>query len=102
MITENRIWPRQASQDQEHQVLKVIAAEKVIPIELLLERFPWVRWGDLLSLLGAFRQEGLITVHQVGCVLEIRITKFGQQHHGEGTHRFQDFSRANAPKLSSN
>lgn len=57
----------------EQQVLNFIASEKVVRLERIVEQFPWIRWGDLFSALGRFRREGLMTVHQVDSVLEIRI-----------------------------
>ncbi len=57
----------------EQKVLNFIAEEQAVTLEMIVERFPWIRWGDLLSTLGKFRQEGLITVHQVDSILEVRI-----------------------------
>ncbi len=58
--------------DEQH-VLNFIASEKVVTLEMIVEQFPWIRWGDLFSTLGRFRREGLMTVHQVDAVLEMRI-----------------------------
>ena len=57
----------------EQLVLNFIASEKVVRLELIVEQFPWIRWGDLFAALGRFRREGLMTVHQVDSVLEIRV-----------------------------
>ena len=74
MASGSRVWHRQISQEQNRQgVLEFIATEKVVTIESLLEQFPGFRWGDLLSLLGVFRQEGLVSVQQVEGVLAVRI-----------------------------
>jgi hypothetical protein len=59
-------------QDEQH-VLNFIASEKVVRLEMIVNQFPWIRWGDLFSALGRFRREGLMTVHQVDSVLEIRV-----------------------------
>ncbi len=57
----------------EQKVLNFIAEAQAVTLEMIVERFPWIRWGDLFSTLGKFRQEGLITVHQVDTILEVRI-----------------------------
>ena len=54
-------------------VLDFIAEKHVVTLEMIVEQFPWIRWGDLFSLLGGFRREGVVTVHQVDAILEIRI-----------------------------
>lgn len=54
-------------------VLAFIAEKQVVTLEMIVEQFPWIRWGDLFSLLGGFRREGVVTVHQVEAILEIRI-----------------------------
>jgi hypothetical protein len=57
----------------EQKVLNFIAEEQVVTLEMIVEKFPWIRWGDLFSILGRFRREGLVTVHQVDMILEVRI-----------------------------
>ena len=57
----------------EQLVLNFIVSEKVVRLELIVEQFLWIRWEDLFSALGRFRREGLMTVHQVDSVLEIRV-----------------------------
>ena len=80
MASRGRSWDGQSMLEQDPQrVLEFIATEGRVTIELLFEQFPGFRWGDLLSLLGAFRQEGLVTVHQVEGVLSVRITAIGEQ-----------------------
>ncbi len=60
--------------DQSHQkVLNFIAEEKVVTLELIIERFPWLRWGDLFSIVGKFRREGLVSIHGVDSHMEIRM-----------------------------
>ena len=53
--------------------MNFIAEEQVVTLEMIVEKFPWIRWGDLFSILGRFRREGLVTVHQVDMILEVRI-----------------------------
>jgi len=57
----------------EQKVLNFIAEKQVVTLEMIVEKFPWIRWGDLFSILGRFRREGLVTVHQVDMILEVRI-----------------------------
>ncbi|MDH5775998.1 MAG: hypothetical protein OEZ57_13910, partial [Nitrospirota bacterium] len=52
-----------------------IALKKVVTLDMLVEQFSRIRWGDLFSTLGRFRREGLMTVHQVDSKLELRINK---------------------------
>ena len=59
----------------EQQVLNFIAFEKVVTLEMIVEQFPWIRWGDLFLTLGRFRREGLMTVQQVDSKKEFRINK---------------------------
>lgn len=71
---KERTWTKPIFQGQaEHKVLNCLIEEKVVTLERLMERFAWIRWGDLFSILGKLRREGLISVHQVGSLLEIRI-----------------------------
>jgi hypothetical protein len=53
--------------------LNFIAEEQVVTLEMIVEKFPWIRWGDLCSILGRLRREGLVTVHQKDMILEVRI-----------------------------
>lgn len=71
---KEKVWAKSTidGQDEQH-VLNFIASEKVVTLEMIVEQFPWIRWGDLFSALGRFRREGLMTVHQVDSVLEMRI-----------------------------
>ena len=54
-------------------MLNFIADEKVVTLEMIVERFPWLRWGDLFSIVGGFRREGFVTVYQVDSILEVRL-----------------------------
>jgi len=54
-------------------VLDFLPEKHVVMLEMIVEKFPWIRWGDLFSLLGGFRREGVVTVHQVDAILEVRI-----------------------------
>ena len=69
-------WPKPMidGQDEKH-VLNFIASEKVVMLEMIVEKFLWIRWGDLFLILGNFRREGLMTVHQVDSKMELRINK---------------------------
>ena len=40
-----------------------------------IERSLWVRWGDMFSIVGGFRREGLVPVYQVDTILEVRINE---------------------------
>ena len=73
---KEKVWdkPTIDGQDEQH-VLNFIASGKVVTLEMIVEKFPWIRWGDLFSALGRFRREGLMTVHQVDSSLEMRIQK---------------------------
>ncbi len=55
----------------EQKVLNFIAHEKVVTLEMIVEQFPWLRWGDLFLIVGRFRREGLVTIKQVNSNLEI-------------------------------
>ena len=57
----------------EQLVLNFIVSEKFVGLELIVEQFLWIRWEVLVSALGRFKREGLMTVHQVDSVLEIRV-----------------------------
>ncbi len=58
---------------EKQNVLNFIEHEKTVTLEMIVQRFPWIRWSDLFSMLGGFRRDGLIAVHQVGSLLEIRM-----------------------------
>ena len=71
---KERLWAKSTREGQhEQKVLNFIAEEQVVTLEMIVERFPWIRWGHLFSMLGRFRREGLVTVHQVDQILEVRI-----------------------------
>jgi len=74
MVSEDLIWTKQIVEEQDRQgVLAYIVVEKVVTIEMLVESFPWLRWGKLFSLLGVLLQEGLVTLQQRDFVFEVRI-----------------------------
>ena len=71
---KERLWAKSIFEGQhEQRVLNFIAEEQVVTLEMIVEKFPWIRWGDLFSILGRLRREGLVTVHQVDMILEVRI-----------------------------
>ena len=71
---KERVWAKSIVEGpHEQNVLNFIANEKVVTLNMLVETFPWIRWGDLFSILRRFRREGLVTVHQVDSILEVRI-----------------------------
>ena len=71
---KERLWAKSTFEGQhEQKVLNFIAEEEVVTLEMIVEKFPCIRWGHLFSILGRFRREGLVTVHQVNMILEVRI-----------------------------
>ena len=71
---KERMWAKSIFEGQHEQnILNFIAEEQVATLEMIVEKFPWIRWGDLFLILGRFRREGLVTVHQVNTILEVRI-----------------------------
>ena len=71
---KERVWAKSIVEGpHEQKVLNFIAEEQVVTLEKIVEKFPWIRWSDLFLILGRFRREGLVTVHQVGSCLEMRI-----------------------------
>lgn len=76
LSVKERAWPKSLVERQTAQnVWNCIVEERVVTLEEIVERLPWIRWGDLFSILGRFRREGLISVHQVGSYLEVRLTE---------------------------
>jgi hypothetical protein len=71
---KERLWAKSTFEKQnEQKVFNFIAEEQVVTLEMIVEKFPWIRWGYLFSILGRFRREGLVTVHQIDQILEVRI-----------------------------
>lgn len=71
---KERVWTESIVGRQEAQeVLSFIADEKVVTLEMLIEEFPWIGWNELFSILARFRRDGLMTVHQIGSIWEMRI-----------------------------
>ena len=71
---KERLWAKPTFEGQlEQKVLNFIAEEEVVTLEMIVEKFPCIRWGHLFSILGRFRREGLVTMHQVNMMLEVRI-----------------------------
>ena len=71
---KERLWAKSIFEGQhEQKVLNFIAEEQVVTLEMIVGKFPWIRWGDLFSILGRLRREGLVTVQQVDMILEVRI-----------------------------
>ena len=56
-------------------VLEVIAGQHSISIEGLLHAFPWVRWGELFSILSSLKEEGVIVVDQKGFDFIVQINE---------------------------
>ena len=72
--SKERMWAKSIFKGQnEQKILNFIAEEQVVMLEMIVEKFPWIRWGDMFSIVGRFRREGLVTVHQVDIALEVRI-----------------------------
>ena len=55
------------------KILNFLAEEKHVALEMIIERFPWVRWDDMFLILSGLRRKGLVIVHQVDTILEVRI-----------------------------
>ncbi|MDX2347918.1 MAG: hypothetical protein QNK38_03615, partial [Nitrospirota bacterium] len=71
---KERLWAKSIFECQhEQKVMNFIAEEQIVTLEMIVEKFPWIRWGDLFSILGRLRREGLVTVHQKDMILEVRI-----------------------------
>jgi hypothetical protein len=74
VLIKERLWAKSTFEGQhEQKVLNFIAEEEGVTLEMIVEKFPCIRWGHLFSILGRFRREGLVTVHQVNMILEVRI-----------------------------
>lgn len=75
MVTiKERVWGKTILGERDgQQVWNFIANEKVVTLETIVERFPWLRWGDLFLMVGRLRREGFVTIHQVDSHLEVRI-----------------------------
>lgn len=71
---KEKIWTKSILERQhEQQILNFIADEKVVTFEILIEEFPWIGWNELFSILARFSRDGLMTVHQIGSIWEMRI-----------------------------
>ena len=71
---KERLWAKSTFEGQhEQKVLNFIAEREVVTLEMIVEKFPWIRWDELFAILGRLRREGLVTVHQVDMILEVRI-----------------------------
>ncbi len=57
---------------EKQNVLNYIESEETVTLEMIVQRFLWIRWNALFSMLGGFRRDGLIAVNQVNSLLEIR------------------------------
>ena len=73
---KERVADKSIVEGQDGQkIWNFIVEEQVTTLDKIVEKFPWIRWGDLFSILGRLRREGRMTVHQVDSILEIRIKK---------------------------
>ncbi|MGE0474900.1 MAG: hypothetical protein AB7P17_14800 [Nitrospirales bacterium] len=54
-------------------VLEVIASHNRISIEELLQALPWMRWGELFSIVGSFREEGVVVLDRKGFDFDVRM-----------------------------
>ncbi len=71
---KERVWIKSSVVEQDEQkVMNFFAKEKTVTLEIIVKQFPWFRWGNLFSILGRFRREGFVTVHQVGPLFELRL-----------------------------
>ena len=77
-MVASREMPRATSivdESDAKKILNFIADEKVVTLEMIVNRFSWIRWGDLFSIVGGLRRDGLVGVYQIGSLLEIRIKR---------------------------
>ena len=71
---KERVWTQSIVHESDSEkILKFIAEEKNAGLEMIVEQFPWIRWGDMFSILGKMRRDGVVTVHQIDTILEVRI-----------------------------
>lgn len=71
---KERVWVKSIVDEHDRQkVMNCIAEKKVVSLETILEKFPWIRWGDLFLIVGGFQRKGLVTVNQTGFLFEVRL-----------------------------
>ena len=74
MATRGHELPRSITQDSDREaILAVIASEQMIPIEELLRALPWIRWGEVFSILGLCLEDGSIVLEKRGWDFEVGI-----------------------------
>ena len=56
-------------------VLAVISSKQMLSIEELLRALPWIRWGELFSIVGLCMKEGVIVLEQRGMEFEVRMNE---------------------------
>lgn len=76
MAIKTHILPSDGIQSQYRVfVLEVIASRKRISIEELLDALPWMRWGELFSILGSFSKEGVVVLDRRGLDFDVRMNE---------------------------
>lgn len=75
-IIKERVWVKSIIDEGDRRlVMNFISEEKVVTLEMIVEKFPWIRWGDLFLIIGDFQRKGLVTVHQTDSLFEVRMKK---------------------------
>ena len=73
-LIKERVWVKSIVDEHDRQmVLNFIAEKKVVTLEMIVEKFPWIRWGDLFLIVGGFQREGLVAVRQADSLFEVRM-----------------------------
>ena len=76
MATTTHIPPNQRiSEKHRFSVLEILSSHYCISIEGLLRALPWIRWGELFSILSSLKEEGVVVLDQKGFDFVVRINE---------------------------
>lgn len=96
MATGRKEWNARVLVEREDReaVLAVIFDSPSVTIEELLHHLPWMRWGQLFSILGECLREGAVILCQKEFQFEVRAVHSSQSQSGT------DVLRQPAPSIS--
>ena len=85
MTTCSKEWKSQILVEREDReaVLAVISSSPSVTIEELLHHLPWMRWGQLFSILGQCLQEGSVILCQKEFQFEVQAIHSSQNETSE-------------------
>lgn len=74
MVANTQVLPSHGCQGSyRNAVLRLMASKQVLFIESLLRVLPWIRWGELFSIVGMCMDERILVLEKRGFLFDVRM-----------------------------